>query len=98
MGFASIIATQLAQTLDAGRIEGTLSPTVAGAVAASTGVLGATILVPPVRRLLGLAVPGPAGWALVGTAAAASVVLSRLLATGSWAADSVSPVDTARVT
>jgi cation-transporting ATPase I len=86
VAFASIVATQLAQTLDAGRIEGTLSLTVAGAVAASAGVLGATILVPPVRRLLGLAVPGPFGWILVGTAAAASVVLSRCLATGEWTA------------
>ena len=49
VGFASVITTQLAQTLDAGRVQGFLSPSVIGAVAASLGLLATTYAIPPVR-------------------------------------------------
>jgi hypothetical protein len=44
-------------------------------VAATAGLLGAALTVPPARRLLGLAAPGPLGWLLV---VAATAVTARL--------------------
>jgi magnesium-transporting ATPase (P-type) len=79
VAFASVVATQLAQTLDVGRAEGHLTAPVLGAVAGSAGLLGSAIVVPPLRRFLGLAVPGPLGWALVGGGALTALALSRLL-------------------
>jgi hypothetical protein len=40
----------------------------------------ATLAVRPLRDLLGLALPTPAGWGLIGGGAVAAVALSRLLA------------------
>ncbi len=80
VAFASIIATQLAQTLDAGRSEGNLTPSVLGAVAGSTGVLLAAFAVPPLRSFLSLAIPTPFGLALVGGGTLVAVVMNRVLA------------------
>ena len=80
VAYASIIATQLAQTLDAGRAEGRLTRSVFGAVAGSTGMLIATLGVPPLRAFLNLVMPGPLGWALIGGGALLAVVLNRVLA------------------
>jgi hypothetical protein len=44
-------------------------------VAATAGLLGAALTVPPARRFLGLAAPGPLGWLLV---VAATAVTARL--------------------
>jgi hypothetical protein len=82
VGFASVITTQLAQTLDAGRVQGFLSPTVVGAVGGSLALLAATYALPPVRSMFGLTLPTMAGWGYVGTASAGAVFLSRLIATG----------------
>ncbi|MDP8901171.1 MAG: HAD-IC family P-type ATPase [Actinomycetota bacterium] len=78
VAFASIIATQLAQTLDAGRAEGGLSRSVLGAVASSAGMLVAALAARPLRGFLGLAVPGPLGWTLVGAGALVAVLLGRV--------------------
>ncbi|HEU5226440.1 MAG TPA: cation-transporting P-type ATPase, partial [Ktedonobacteraceae bacterium] len=80
VAFASIIATQLAQTLDAGRSEGTLTRPVLAAVAGSTGVLLAAFVVPSLRNFLRLVVPSPLGWALIGSGALLAVLLHHLLA------------------
>ncbi|HET9014478.1 MAG TPA: HAD-IC family P-type ATPase [Thermomicrobiaceae bacterium] len=77
---ASIVVTQLAQTLDVGRVEGSLSLPVVGAVGASAAVLAAAIAVPPLRTLLTLTVPSPVGWGLIGGAALLGLVVSRLAA------------------
>jgi magnesium-transporting ATPase (P-type) len=79
VAFASIVATQLAQTLDAGRAEGTLTRPVLAAVTASAGLLAAALTAAPLRNILGLAVLTPAGWALVAGGSAAAVFLSRVL-------------------
>jgi calcium-translocating P-type ATPase len=79
VAYGSVVANQLAQTLDAGWAEGRLSRPVAGAVGGSAGLLAATLLLPPVRNVLGLALPGPLGWALLGASAASSVLVNRLL-------------------
>ena len=70
----SVVATQLAQTLEVGRVEGTLSRQVVGAVAGSVAVLFATIAFPPLQNLLGLQMPSAFGWGAI-TAASGSAVL-----------------------
>jgi cation-transporting P-type ATPase I len=77
VAFAGVVSTQLAQTLDNGRSEGSLTRAVLGAVAGSTGVLVLALTVPPVRDFLGLVTPSPMSWALVAALSLASVVLGR---------------------
>jgi hypothetical protein len=80
VAFGTIVATQLSQTMDAGRSEGTLSRPVVGAVGGSVAFLLSTLTLRPLRDLLGLALPTPIGWTLMGTGALAAVALGRLLA------------------
>lgn len=54
VAFATIVAAQLAQTLDVGRAEGGLSRAVLGAVAGSAGLVIAALTVPAPRAFLGL--------------------------------------------
>ena len=79
VAFAGIVATQLAQTLDAGRAEGGLTHSVLGAVAGSGALLMAALTVPALRELLLLAAPAPLSWALIAASAPAAVLLSRAL-------------------
>jgi calcium-translocating P-type ATPase len=81
VAFTSVVATQLAQTLEVGRVEGTLSPQVLGAVAASLAVLFGTVTIPPLRNLLGLQTPSPFGWGAITAAAASAVLISRAIST-----------------
>jgi hypothetical protein len=78
VAFASIVATQLAQTLDAGRVEGGLTRSVFGAVAGSTGLLLAALTVRPLRDFLGLVTPAPLGWAMIGTGAFVAMLIGRV--------------------
>jgi len=80
VAFTSIVATQLTQTVELGRSEGRLAPSVAGAVIASAGLLATAVLAAPLRSFLGLAAPTPASLLLIGGAAAGAVLLSRVLA------------------
>ena len=77
VAFASIVTTQLAQTLDVGHGEGGRSRTVLGAVAGAAGLLAATVAIAPLRGFLGLALPTPVGLVLVAAASVAAVLLSR---------------------
>jgi cation-transporting ATPase I len=77
VAYSSVVATQLAQTLDAGRRDARATGPVALAALASSGVLAASVTVPAIRGFLGLAPLTPAGFALVLAAAAASVLLAR---------------------
>jgi magnesium-transporting ATPase (P-type) len=83
VAFGTIVATQLAQTLDAGWSEGNLNLPVLGAVGGSAAFLVSTLTLSPMRSLLGLAMPTAAGWSLIGGGAVAAVALSRILAAGS---------------
>ena len=74
VAFASIVATQLAQTLKAGWVEGGLTPPVFGAVGASAGFLIAAITIPPLRTLLALTLPTPLSWTLIGAGAVIAAV------------------------
>jgi magnesium-transporting ATPase (P-type) len=80
VAFASIVGTQLAQTLDAGRSEGRLTRPVLAAVAGSAAVMLAAFTVPPLRQFLQLVVPSPLGLLLIGSGTLAAVVIHRLLA------------------
>jgi calcium-translocating P-type ATPase len=81
VAFMSLVSTQLAQTLDAGWSEGGYTRPVVAAVFGSAGLLGTSLLVPPLRAFLGLGMPTPLGWALVGGGAVLAVLLSRALPT-----------------
>jgi hypothetical protein len=78
VAFASIVVTQLAQTLASGRRQGTVSRPVTGAVAGSGGVLAVALAAPPVRAFLGLPAVNGRAIALISATAPASVALSRL--------------------
>jgi magnesium-transporting ATPase (P-type) len=88
VALGTVITTQLAQTLDAGWTNGSPSRSVVKAVAASGALLASTLVVPYLRQVLGLGLPTPLGWGLIGTGAAAAVALSRAYGgiTGSRAA------------
>ena len=77
VAFGSIIATQLAQTLDAGWSEGSLTRSVLTAVGGSAGVLLAALTFPPVRDFLTLGTPNLIGWGLIGGGALLAMALSH---------------------
>ena len=79
VAFASIVTTQLAQTLDAGRTGDGLTRPVVAAVAASGTLLVAALTVPALRELLLLAAPTPPGWVLIGAGAPVAILLNRVL-------------------
>jgi calcium-translocating P-type ATPase len=79
VAFTSVVATQLAQTLEVGQVQGTLSPQVVGAVGGSLAVLFSTVAFPPLRNLLGLQTPSVFGWVAITAAAASAVVISRVV-------------------
>jgi magnesium-transporting ATPase (P-type) len=79
VAFASIVTTQLAQTLDTGRSEGGLTKAVLGAVAGSLAVLAVIFTVPLLREFFSLVLPSPMGWLLIGAGSLLAVLISRLL-------------------
>jgi magnesium-transporting ATPase (P-type) len=81
VAFTSVVTTQLAQTLDAGRVQGMFSRSVLYAVGGSLALLVGTVSVPPVASALGLGTsPSLAGWGVVGASSVAAVAISRLIA------------------
>jgi magnesium-transporting ATPase (P-type) len=85
--FTSVVSTQLAQTLEVGRVEGLLSRSVVNAVGASVGLLVAAVTLPPVRNTFGLVSPSPLGWGVIGISSGAAVLISRAIsAAGSFGA------------
>ncbi len=78
VAFSSIVATQFAQTLQAGWSEGSLSTPVLGAIGASTGLLIAALTLSPIRSFLGLLPLSPFGFLLVGLASVLSAALARM--------------------
>jgi len=89
VAFAGIIGTQLAQTLDAGRGESGLSRSVLGAVLGSAGLFFATLTISPLRGFLGLALPSPLGWGLIGASAVAALLINRVLSLSATASPPV---------
>jgi calcium-translocating P-type ATPase len=88
VGFASIVVTQLAQTLEASRTSGGVSHATAAAVAGTVAALAAALHLRPLATFLGLAAPGALGWLLVaGSGAAAPVVARALVETARFPAE-----------
>ncbi len=81
VAFASVVGTQLAQTLDMGWSNGKPSGPVLASVVGSAGLMALALAVPRARVFLGLAFPAPTSWALIGGATLAALILSRLAAT-----------------
>jgi calcium-translocating P-type ATPase len=81
VGYSSVILTQLAQTLQMGRVQDRLNRSVAGAIAGSVALLGITVGVAPVRNFLGLAAPTQTALALVAGTAPAAMATARALDT-----------------
>jgi magnesium-transporting ATPase (P-type) len=82
VAYASIVSTQLGQTLDLGRAERGLTGPVTQATVASLAVLAASLWLPPIPAFLGLAPISPAGVGLAGAAALAAVAIGRSLPVG----------------
>jgi len=78
VAFASVVTTQLAQTVEAGRVEGGLTRPVLAAVGASGALLLAMLTAPPLRTVLELVVPSPVGWGIVAGSTIVPLVLTRL--------------------
>ncbi|HEY6760696.1 MAG TPA: HAD-IC family P-type ATPase [Baekduia sp.] len=79
VAFASIVSTQLIQTVDLGWSERRLSPQVMAAVVASLGVLAAALAIPGARAFLGFGPIGLSGVLLAGGASLAAAALARML-------------------
>ncbi|CAA9304624.1 MAG: FUPA24 P-type ATPase, partial [uncultured Gemmatimonadetes bacterium] len=79
VAFASIITTQLAQTLDAGWAEGALTPAIRRVVFGSGAALVGILTLPPLRDFLGLVRLTLPGYALVGAGTMVAVLLGRVL-------------------
>jgi cation-transporting ATPase I len=77
VAFASIVSTQLAQTLDVGWAKGGLSRSVVGAVAGSASLLVAALTVRPLRDFLRLTTPTPFGAAVVAAGALVATLMGR---------------------
>jgi len=84
VGFASIVTTQLALTVEAGRSQGRLAPAVAGAVLGSGGVLLALLTVPPLRAFFELETPSPADWLLIGGSTLLAPLAGGALGRSGW--------------
>jgi hypothetical protein len=79
VAFASIVCTQLAQTLDLGRLDGRVSGSVTGAVAGTAAIMALTVTLPAVRAFFALTAPSLRALVLIGGASAAAAGLGRTL-------------------
>jgi magnesium-transporting ATPase (P-type) len=77
--FASLVGTQLAQTLDAAIAHRTLSGLSLAAIGGSAATLGLVLGVPPLRDFLGLLVPSAQGWGTVAASSVAAVAINRTM-------------------
>jgi calcium-translocating P-type ATPase len=84
IAYASIVSTQLAQTVDVGQAEGRLTPSVLGAVGGSVGVVAMTLFVPGLRSFLGLAPVPASGLLIVVGASVLAAVLGRAVPVERW--------------
>jgi magnesium-transporting ATPase (P-type) len=81
--FASVVATQLSLTLDAGIGDGGLSRPVVVAVAGTAGLTAATLIVAPLRGFLGFGPLNPSLWLIAAASAVGAFGLGRALARAS---------------
>ncbi|MFT4041493.1 MAG: HAD-IC family P-type ATPase, partial [Thermomicrobiales bacterium] len=81
VAFGSVIATQIAQSLEVGWPKGEPNRAIIGSVASSAVMLGVVLALPPARALLGLAAPTPLGLGLIAATSVAAFVINRVLST-----------------
>lgn len=79
VGFGSIVASQLALTVDLGRTQGNLTTTVLGAVGASGAALVGLLTVPMLGRIFELERPTIRGWTMIGAGMLVAPALSRVV-------------------
>jgi magnesium-transporting ATPase (P-type) len=79
VAYASVVTTQLGQTLDLGRVEGGFTGPPLRAAVASLAVLAASLWLPPLPAFLGLAPISPTGLGLTAGATLTAVVIGRSL-------------------
>jgi cation-transporting ATPase I len=79
VAFASLVGTQLAQTLDAAIAHRTLSRFSLAAIGGSAAALGLVLGVPPVREFFGLLMPSAQGWGAVAASSVAAVAINRTM-------------------
>lgn len=77
IAFSSVVATQLFQTLAAGRGEAGLTRGVLAAVGSSGALLLLSLTLPPLRDILTLTTPTLPGWGLIGLSASAALLVAR---------------------
>jgi magnesium-transporting ATPase (P-type) len=80
VAFATVVGTQLAQTLELGRADGTLAAPVVGAVGLSAAALLAAFALPAGRSILQLVIPSPAGAMLILGGSLAAPLLNNAVA------------------
>ncbi|HEU4563839.1 MAG TPA: HAD-IC family P-type ATPase [Gemmatimonadaceae bacterium] len=80
VAFAAVVATQLAQTVAIGLVDGTLTRSVALAVGASAGALLILLAAPGLRTFFDVALPTTLGWGLIGASGTVAPVLNQLAA------------------
>jgi cation-transporting ATPase I len=81
VAFASVVLTQLTQTLLAGRAAGRVTRPVLGAVGGSLGILLAVFSIPPLRRFLELTLLPPSLWLRVAASALVAPLVNLLYST-----------------
>jgi magnesium-transporting ATPase (P-type) len=79
VAFASLVCTQLAQTLDAAIAHRTLSRFSLAAIGGSAAALGLVLGVPPLRNFLGLLMPSAQGWGTIAASSVAAVAINRTM-------------------
>jgi magnesium-transporting ATPase (P-type) len=77
VAFASLIGTQLAQALEAGKAQGLRSRIVVATVGGTLATLGLGLGVPPLCELFGLVAPSGLGWGAVAASSVAAAAISR---------------------
>jgi hypothetical protein len=77
VAFASLIGTQLAQSLEVGQAQGLRSRHVVATVAGTLAALGLGFGVTPIRELFGLVLPSALGWGTVAASSVAAAAISR---------------------
>jgi cation-transporting ATPase I len=79
VAFGSLIVTQLAQTVQSGRVRDTLSAPVIGAVAGSGAVLALSLTAPPLRAFLHLPPTTASSLLLIGATGPVAMTLASVL-------------------
>jgi calcium-translocating P-type ATPase len=82
VAYASLVGCQLGHALDTARASGAGAADASRTITSTLGLLAATLVVPPLRSMLGLAPLTATGWALILLASCGAILLDRALHDG----------------